>query len=491
MRHSSARPGEIIGYRKDGRPVRLAAGGSGSGNPYLDSQREKYANLETTIAGIQTRAREAGRELTPEERRSLNDVGERAKLLSDEITMLSEIELRNAQQRAQAAAVDAAAAGGTLTVVDGADGVTMTRGQNVGGATAVDRDPGHYRSLGGGFSFVADNYLATKEGNQQAAERVAQHNRAARGVYANATDPVLIQLRDVLGAGATTGGAGLVPPVWLASQFAPILHKRLRVATLLRQVPWSGPFAWTIPVASTGAKTSSTTEGVNTTETDPTYNTITVTPKPYMGYSEISRQMIEASNPAVDAIVWQDMVGDMYDNVELDVIAALNSQASVNTVTVSAGAATTSDILAQRTGFLNAIAAISDNNAGDATFFASKNSRWITYLLMADNTGRPLISTQRYNPNNAIGLGQEVGGMRRVIVGELEALDVATSPSIAASTGFVVNGDEALFSISPPQQFRFDEPAGPALIRIGIWGYAAFTFGRRPKAVTKITYSGS
>jgi HK97 family phage major capsid protein len=487
MMHSRIRPGEIIGYRKDGRPVRLAAGGSGSGNPYLDSQREKYANLESTMAGIQTRATEAGRELTPEETRSLTDIKTRAATLAAEITMLSEIELRNAQQRAQQAAVDAAMNGGAPPVND--PGQQQNRNQNVGGANATDRDPGHYRAMGGGFSYVADAWMVAQGGNGAAQLRMQQHNRAALVAYES--DPKLMQLRDVLGAGATTAGSGLVPPVWLASQFAPILHKRLRVATLLRQVPWSGPFGWTIPIAATGAKTSSTTEGVNTTETDPYYTTITVTPKPYMGYSEISRQMMEASNPAVDAIVWQDMLGDFYDNVELDVVAAMNAQANVNTVTVSAGASTTADILAQRTGFLNAIAAVSDNNAGDATFFAGKNSRWITYLLMADSTGRPLISTQRYNPNNAIGLGTEVGGMRRVVVGELESLDVATSPSIAASTGFVVNGDEALFSISPPQNFRFDEPAGPALIRIGIWGYAAFTFGRRPKAVTKITYSGS
>jgi hypothetical protein len=40
-------------------------------------------------------------------------------------------------------------------------------------------------------------------------------------------------------------------------------------------------------------------------------------------------------------------------------------------------------------------------------------------------------------------------------------------------------------------QFQFEQPAGPSLIRIGVWGYEAVTFGRRPKAVTKITYSGS
>ena len=68
---------------------------------------------------------------------------------------------------------------------------------------------------------------------------------------------------------------------------------------------------------------------------------------------------------------------------------------------------------------------------------------------------------------------------------------MVTSPTVAASTGFILNSQEHLFSSSPPMQFSFEQPAGPALIRIGVWGYEAVTFGRRPKAVTKITYSGS
>jgi HK97 family phage major capsid protein len=484
-------PQTIIGYGKRG-PIRVVAGGSS--NPYLDSLREKYNGLKDSIAGIQTRAKEASRDLTPEELRSVTEMSDRSKTIWAEIQTLSEVELRNAQNRKLQADVDAAMAGGSSSGGGGDDndddGGTdpHTRAQKLGGATAVDRDPGHYRAAGGGFSFIADNFLSKKMGDEGAAKRLVQHERSATDFYRK-TDKM--HLRDVLGAGATTAGAGLVPPVWLAEQFAPILHKRLRVATLLRQVPWAGPFAWTIPVANTGANTSSVAEGVNTTETDPTYGTITVTPKAVMGYSEISRQMLEASNPAVDSIVWGDLVGNFYDNVELEVIAAMNGQSGVNTVTVSAGAATTGDILAQRTGLLNAIAAIADNNAGDATFFAGRNSRWITYLLMQDTTGRPLISTQRYGPSNTLGLGNDIGGFRKVIVGELEGLEVATSPTIAASSGFVVNGEEALFSVSPPLQFRFDEPAGPALIRIGVWGYEAVTFGRRPKAVTKITFSGS
>lgn len=458
-------------------------------NVYLRTQRDQYAGLKKSIEGLQLRAAEAKRDLTAEELRSVVEMGEKAKLLYSQIEDLTDIELRNAKVDAMAGQLNAALAAG------GADGGTEQTGgdggqddtggsdqfRTLGGARTQDRDPGLYIS-GGQHSFFADQFRSVQMGDRASAERLTKHSNALKDN---------VHLRDVLGAGASTGGAGLVPPVWLAEQFAPILHRRLRLASQLRQVPWAGPFAWSIPVASTQAKTSSVAEGVNTTETDPTYTVLTVTPKALMGYSEVSRQMLEGSNPAVDAIIWADLMGDWYDNVELEVIVAITGQASVNAVTVSAGALTTTDILNQRSGILDGIAAISDNNAGDADIFVGRTSRWTTYLKMQDTVGRPLILAQQYAPQNAIGQGGATQGYANAAQGSLENLTVITSPTVAASTGFIVNSQEHLFSMSPPMQFTFEQPAGPALIRVGVWGYEAVTFGRRPKAVTKITYSGS
>lgn len=453
-------------------------------NVYLTQLRQKYDGLKKSIEGLQVRAAEAKRDLTNEEKRSIVEMGEQAKTLYSEIETLSEIELRNASVASMQERVNAAiVGGGTAEPRAGGDGGAedQTRSVNVGGARAQDRDPGLY-TRGSQYSFIGDQFRSMKLGDAAAAERLQRHTNAMRDNE---------HLRDVLGAGATTFGAGLVPPVWLAERFAPVLHRRLRLATQLQQVPWAGPFAWTIPVASTVAKTSSVAEGVNTTETDPSYGTITVTPKAIMGYSEVSRQMIEGSNPAVDAIIWGDLIGDFYDNVELEVIAALNGQSGVNTVTVSAGVLTTTDIAAQRAGLLDGIAAISDAPAGDADFFVGRTSRWTSYLKFTDSAGRPLILAQRYSPQNAIGQGNATQGFRSPIQGDLESLLVVTSPTVAASTGFILNSQEHLFSVSPPMQFAFEQPAGPALIRVGVWGYEAVTFARRPKAVTKVTYSGS
>lgn len=466
-------------------------------NIYLRGLREQYDALKSSIQGVQTRAADGKRDLTNDELRSVVEMGEKAEALFTQITNLTEIELRNAKvERMQAELMSATHTRGAGDGSLGDDGGGGDSGGGddgdavrVGGGTTDTRDPGHYRRSGGQFSFVGDHYRATKSGDREAAERLIVHNRHMAGVYGRKEN---VHLRDVLGGGATTFGAGLVPPVWMTELFAPVMHRRLRLARVVRNVPWPGsPFPWTIPVASTAAQTTVVAEGVNSTESDPSYVLLTVSPKTIMGYAEVSRQMLDASNPAVDALIWDDLIGSFFDNAELELITALNAQAGVNAVTVSAGVLTTTDMRLQRDGLLDAIATVSDSSAGDADIFVSRNSRWTTYLKFTDTTGRPVILAQRYNPQNAIGTGDLSGGFATPVQGFLENLVAITTPSVGASTGFVANSQEIVFSLSPPMQFRFDEPAGPALIRVGVWGYEQSITGRRPKAITKITYSGS
>lgn len=451
-------------------------------NVYLKKLRDDYDALKKSIEGLQMRAAEAKRELTNEEMRSVIEQGEKAKSLYTQIEDLSEIALRNAKVEQMNAKVTAAITapktdpGGEDDDSDDDSNDDGTRSVKLGGAKTQDRDPGLY-VRGGKYSFIGDQFRAAKMGETGAAERLTKHSNALRDN---------VHLRDVLGAGATTAGSGLVPPVWLAEQFAPVMHRKLRLAAALRQVPWAGPFAWSIPVAGTVAKTSTVAEGVNTTETDPFYTVLTVTPKAIMGYSEVSRQMLEASNPSVDAVIWGDLMGDFYDNAELEVITALAAQTGINLQTCTG---TTIDL--NRNVILDGIAAISDAPAGDADLFVSRTARWTTYLKFADTTGRPLILAQQYNPQNAIGDGSNINGFRSPIQGSLESLQVVTSPTVNASNGFILNSQESLFSISPPMQFQFEQPAGPALVRVGVWGYEAVTFGRRPKSITKITYNSN
>jgi hypothetical protein len=274
--------------------------------------------------------------------------------------------------------------------------------------------------------------------------------------------------------------------VWLAEQFAPILHRRLRVASALRQVPWSGPFPWTIPVAGTASTNTVVAEGSNPTETLPTYTTVTVTPLTISGFAEVSRQLLEAANPSVDAIIWGDLLGDFYDQAETQTIASIEGQASINLTTCADGNVTTN----ARNAVLDAIAAVSDNGGGDPDIFFARQSRWTSYLKLTDTANRPLIMpSQSYNPQNAIGLGNLERGFRSPVQGTLETVEAITSPTVLATRAYVANSQELLFSLSAPMQFSFEQPAGPSLIRVGVWGYMAMTAARRPKSVARIAYT--
>lgn len=450
-------------------------------NVYLRGLREQYSGIQKSIAGVQSRAAEAKRDLTNEELRSVTEMGEKGKSLYTQIEDLSEIELRNAKVAAMDGKVQAAIVAGRTQPDGDEDGDEDgepddgTRSRKLGGARTKDRDPGFY-TRGGGQSFLGDQWRSANLNDTAAKDRLTKYTNAMREN---------VHLRDVLGT-AGGGGTGLVPPVWLAEQFAPVLHRRLRVASVLRQVPWSGPFPWTIPVAAVAAtNTSPTAEGNNPTETNPTYTTITVTPTTISGYAEVSRQLLEAANPAVDAIIWGDLLGDFYDKAEIATVSAIEGQANINLTTSADGSIATTS----RNVLLDAIAAVSDNGGGDADVFFGRQARWSSMLKWTDVNGRPMILSQRYNPQNAIGDGNLAQGYRSPIQGEIENLVAVTSPSVLATRGYVINSQELLFSMSAPQQFTFEQPAGPALVRIGVWGYVATTAGRRPSAVSRIAFT--
>lgn len=453
-------------------------------NVYLRSLRDEYDKLDKSIQGIQLRAAEGKRDLTKEEKATIVQMGERGESMHAEIEMLSAIELRNAKTAKLAADIDAATGGGTDDG-DADEGKPEVRTggnaqdwQSVGRARTKDRDPGLY-VRGGQYSFIGDQYRAKHYGDAEAASRLTKHTNALRDDE---------HLRDVLGSPAGTSGSGLVPPVWLADQFAEILHRRLRVAAKLRRVPWSGPYPWTIPVAVTASNavlSTSQVEGQNPAETDPAYTTVTVIPQTITGMSEVSRQLLEGSNPAVDALIWGDMIGAFYDGAESNTITAIESAANINLVTVADGSVSAG----ARAGVLDAIGAVEDNGGGDADLFFSRRSRWHQFLKFTDTAGRPLVVNQSYGPGNVVGLGNAVDGFRDSVVGELEALSVVTTPTANSTRAYVINTQELLFSVSNPMQFSFEQPAGPALIRVGVWGYMAAVANRRPKSIARITFT--
>jgi HK97 family phage major capsid protein len=432
-------------------------------NPYLKAKRAQYEQLRSSIQSIQTRAAEhknddgsTGRSLSDTETELIRSQGEQGEKLYAEIVTLTEIEGR-----------DAKVAELTRSLSDdgtGDDG-DKTRSLGSSSTTAQDRDPGHYRSVkdGGQQSFFADLYRA-KTGEETSQRRLTEHQRAL-----------------------TTGGegVGIVPPKWLSEEFETLARQGRRLSSAVRTIPLGDdPRPITLPRQTVGtdavvaeqAAENNPVGGADAWDSD----VHVVAPKPTAGKQTFSRQMFDMSSPAIDQLVYGDLIEVFDDKVELKVGAA---------VVAAAGAAVTT--LATEAAF-DAAGAASDSvvDAAIAVRQARKRPgdilwmtvrRWGEFLKLKDTTGRPLIPLETAGPMNVIGVGSVA------VDGRIHGLGVVATDGVGTtaypeSYGVMRAMDTVLFE-SNMLRFRFEEVAGPESIVLGIWGYTAVIVRQTPGAI--------
>lgn len=420
-------------------------------NPYLKAKREQYQALRSTIEGLQTRAAEANRDLTEDELRSVTEQGEQARKLADEIESLTEIENRHAKVAGLQVAV--------AEDIDDQKNRSETRSDSgavrVGGAVTRDRDPGHYRR-DGGRSFFGDLFAARSLQDETAQRRLLEHNRAL----------------DMAGE-----GPGVIPPVWMTSEFAELARQQRRVAAAVRNIPLSSAAPLSMPrQSSSAAVAEQATEGVATGSDADAWDSAvdTVSPKATSGSQKVSRQMLDSSNPAVDALIYGDLIGEYNEAVEAKVVAAMVTAAGAATVTYATEAAWTTGLdPAEATYVGDAIldTAIAVRNARKlpADVLVASVTRYGSLLKIKDSTGRPLIPGDSGGPMNVIGTGTVQ------VDGRVQGLGVLASDGVTQypESLLVARAADTILFESPVLRFRYEEPDGPEVIRLGIWAYTA------------------
>lgn len=418
-------------------------------NPYLTRLREQHAALTATIQGIQTRAAEAARDLTEDELTSVRAQAAEANTLATQITDLSEIETRAAAVSRLSAQVDADLAGGQTR--SGEDAATRLGG----GATTRDRDPGHYRR-DGGHSFFGDLFHARSLQDETALQRLTEHARALD---------------------MPSDGPGVIPPIWMGQEFQTLQRQQRRAANAVRNIPLSSAAPMSMPKQTTGTDSVVLEQGAEngaTTFTDSWASAVdTVAPKATAGGQKVSRQMLDSSNPAVDALIFGDLIAAYNSKVEAKVIASMLA---------SAGAPAAEQVLANNAAFadpelgpdsiLSAALAVRSGRKLPADVAIMSVNRYGSVLRWKDSTGRPLVPAGSAGPQNVLGLGDVPTD------GRLDSAAVAILASDGVPATFPENilvaraSDTILFE-SPVLRFRYEEPEGPETIRLGIWAYTA------------------
>lgn len=432
-------------------------------NPYLARKREQYEALRSTIEGLQTQAAEENRDLTDAELRSVQEQGATAKVLAGEIASLTEIETRNAAVAKLSADIETAARD---------DKDTETRSVQVGAAYTKERDPGHYRKAAG-RSFFGDLFLARSLQDGDAQRRLTEHNRALD---------------------MANEGPGVIPPVWMTSEFAELARQQRRVASAVRNIPIQNAAAISMPKQSAGSGTVAvqSAEGDAPDFTDG-YDTAvtTVSPVTITGGQKVSRQLLDASNPAVDQLIFSDLVGEYNTKVEARVVAAMVTAAGSATVTYATEAAYTTGLdPAEATyigdAILDTAIAVRNGRKLPADILVSSVTRYGSLLKIKDSTGRPLIPSDSGGPMNVIGTGEVATDGRVHGLGILASDGVTQYPESI----LVARAQDTILFESPTLRFRYDEPDGPSVIRLGIWGYVA-VFVKYASSVERIAITAA
>lgn len=348
----------------------------------------------------------------------------------------------------------------------------------------VGNEPDTYRE-GGGHSFVVDLFRAqvTPGVDRAGAERLARHQEQA----------------EVEGRATLSGSfAGLIPPVYLLDEFAPIMRAGRPFSNAIRQLPLPADgLSFVIPRGTTGTKTDSqTAEGTTVEEQDYAATDLTFGLRTIAGSQSVSRQALERGQN-IDRIIFADLAEDYAVRLNAKNIAATLAQAQVNTVSYTSASPKVGELYLK---LADAIQQINTTRFVPATVIFMHPRRWGWLTGQTDSEGRPLITAKEASNPVGLGTAAEYGQ----VVGELPGLGVPVITDASIPTNLGTGTDEDVVIVARasdlllweedngmPRELTFEQPQGKKLlVDLIAYGYSAFTAGRYPKGIAKITGTG-
>ena len=341
-----------------------------------------------------------------------------------------------------------------------------------GQGAQVTREAPVYLMNGHGPSLVRDSWKARTEHDHEAGGRLRKFAEQTRDQAQEAMRPEFA---------INTGNASQI--------IAPGYRPDLYVTQLLKGRPLTSgvsrgtiadatPFNIPSFVSASGASAAHV-EGVNPAGGSLTLGTVTVAPGAISGVFELSREIVDSANPAVDAIAMNAMHESYSQQTEAQVYGELNGTNGVGGTPsngfvpsgAQVGANTTTDGKTFLAGIRAALALFPFRRfAPPDQMFLSQEG---TSLLAAavDTTGHPLLpsvgATNTVGVGNAVSNGWYVDGLTAVPAWSM--VNNATTDADA----LIFNSGDVWAWESPLLMFRFEERGGPARIDLALFGYFA------------------
>lgn len=333
-------------------------------------------------------------------------------------------------------------------------------------------------------NFVIDAYNAQRGLNPDAAQRIARHEK---------------EMRDV----GTAAFAGLVVPQYATDLVAPLARPSRNLADNVRHIALPGD-GMTVNISriTTGtAVAAQATENSAVQETDIDDTLLTVNVRTIAGQQDMSRQAIERGTGTEDIVV-ADLVAAYHAKLDNSIInddgtsgthLGIRSTSSIGTSTYTDASPTGAELYPK---LFEAAAAVSAGIYSPATAFVMHSRRWYWLMKERDSSSRPLVVPSENGPTNAFGVGQPGYGF----VGNIGGIPVLLDDNIPTTVGggtedvIIATALNELFlweEAGSPLYLRFEETTGGSLtVKAVVYGYSAFTAGRRPTASAVISGTG-
>jgi len=345
----------------------------------------------------------------------------------------------------------------------------------------VSEPPVYTFTPGHGPSIVRDTFAARNHRDRDAETRLAKF------------DAQLTEFATV----NRTVGAPVIPPGYRPDLYVPQLFQGRPLYTMLSKGPLSDATPFTLPrFGSATGGSADHVEGTNPSDGTLVMQSVTVTPGAISGRYRITREIIDASNPAIDVIAFAAMQESYSQQTEGKVYALLNGTGGVGGAitggSVPSGAAAQAVTGVGSTGAAGVamLDAVRDQLvAYPFRRFAAPNRLALsqeatTHLAKAkDTTGRPLLP--RLGAMNASGtvsnLDQsfDIDGLAGVPTWSM------TGNAAGDADAILFNAQDAWAWESSLMTFRYEEVAGPANIDLVLFGYFAVQV-LRPSGFTGI-----
>lgn len=332
-------------------------------------------------------------------------------------------------------------------------------------STRVVSEAPVYTFDGRGPSFVRDMFLARFDQDPVALERVNRFNE--RWVT---QDVGQVQAFLRAAVETRTTAPDYIPPGYRPDMFVEVIDKGRPLTSRIGTTSLADATPFKLPVEGemTGGVGDHTEGTAHVAEGDLALGSLTITPGAISGAFRLSRELIDATNPALDKVAVRAMTRNYQYATEAKVVAALETSDSTATASVNTVVELRDEINKYYDAMFN-----------DPTAVAASPSYYSTLLKDVDSTGRPHLAS--IGSTNAVGTGK-AGGTGA----DIDGVEIHKAWSVAATMAYLYSADDVFIGESSVQTFRFEEVEGPGVVKLALWSYFAAGV-TRPGSVVKVT----